>query len=121
MIPLLTPLAVAAATAQTMAFPPLSCEGRVGDRFWGLELLGRVAVWHTPEDRQTLPIAKTLSLPGPEKRALFVIGDAGNLHIAVATETGCLRDGLNFPVRLNVLSPDQAVHPGRLACCTVAE
>ena len=121
MIPQIATFAILATSAAATNFPPLSREGRVGDRFWGLELLGSVAVWHSPGERQTMPISRTLPLPGPDKRALFVIEDEGGLHSSVATETGCLRNDLGFPVRLNVLSPDNAVHASRLACCTAAE
>jgi hypothetical protein len=113
--------AVAATNVPALAFPPLSCEGRVDDAFWGLELLGNAAVWHTAQERQTLPITSTLPLPGPERRKLFVIADENSLHLAVATETGCIRNELSFPVRLNVLSPDDPDHPVRSACCTGAE
>ena len=113
--------AVAATSAPVVAFPPLSCEGRVDDAFWGLELLGNVAVWHTAEERRTLPIASTHPLPGPDKRSVFVITDEDDLHLAVATETGCVRNDLSFPVRLNVLSPDDSDRQVRMACCTVAE
>ena len=114
-------LAILATSIPASAFPPLSCEGRVNGAFWGLELLGNTAVWHTAEGRRNAAITSTSDLPGPMKRQLFVLSDEGSIHLAVATETGCLRNDLNFPVRVNVLSPDDGDHPLRTACCTAAE
>ena len=117
----LTTLAFLAISIPAMAFPPLSCEARVEDRFWGLELLGSVAVWHTPQNRETVAIVQTLTLSGPEKRMLYVIEQEEQVHLASASETACLRNGLTFPVSLIVLSLDDANQPLRTACCTVAE
>ena len=121
MIPRAAAFAMAATSAPALAFPPLSCEGRVDDAFWGLELLGNVVVWHTADERRTVPITSTHPLPGPEKRRLFVITNEDSLHLAVATESRCTRNELSFPVRLSVLSPDDGDQQVRTACCTVAE